>query len=107
MEPLKFNESDELRFVLRWSEVTPETQTTIFALLCLVPLGLILWLYRYEMQLVTRRTAISLLLLRTLVIGLILFLVCAQPIFVHTDREKLPSRILIAVDLSESMDLTD
>lgn len=75
--------------------------------LCLLPLVLVIWLYRYEMQLVARPTALGLLCLRVAVLALLLILVCLQPIYGRTHTEELPGYVLVAVDRSASMDVAD
>ena len=63
---------------------------------------LMVWLLRYERQLVSRQTGLTLLLLRLGVLSLLL-LIFLQPVRSRTVREEDAGRILIAVDLSESM----
>jgi hypothetical protein len=91
----------------QWTGLSPALQTPLIAAVCLVPLGLVLWLYRYEMQLVARATALSLLCLRFLVLSLLLVLVCLQPIYGRTRTDALPGYVLVAVDRSASMDVAD
>jgi hypothetical protein len=76
-------------------------------LLCLVPLALVVWLYRYELHLVRRITALRLLALRLLLVILLLAVVCLQPIVGHSTTIEHPGRVVIAVDRSASMDATD
>ncbi len=85
----------------------PALQATLLAAVCLIPLALVLWLYRYEMQLVARTTAIGLLCLRVSVLALLLILVCLQPIYGRTRSDGLPGYVLVAVDRSDSMDVAD
>jgi hypothetical protein len=79
----------------------------LIAAVCLVPLALILWLYRYEMQLVARTTAVGLLCLRAMVLALLLILVCLQPIYGFTRTYGQRGYVLVAVDRSDSMDVAD
>jgi len=75
-------------------------------LLVAVSAGLVIWLYRYERQLISRPLGWTLLLLRLLVIAVICgaFL---EPVWItEVDRER-TGRILVAVDVSESMDTID
>jgi hypothetical protein len=68
--------------------------------------ALIVLLLRYERRLVPKRVGNALLALR-LVVLLLLFLTLLQPIIAWTlDREQ-AGRILVAVDLSKSMETTD
>ena len=79
-----------------------------FFLLCVgVPIALVLWLYRYEAKLVRTKTALTLLGLRLAALCLLLFLGLLQPIIVRHTRQELPGRVVVAVDRSDSMDVTD
>jgi hypothetical protein len=91
----------------QWTGLSAALQATLLAAVCLVPLLLVLWLYRYEMQLVARSTALGLLCLRGTVLALLLVLVCLQPIYGRTRTEGLPGYVLVAVDRSDSMDVAD
>jgi hypothetical protein len=94
--------------------LTPQTfglpgvwQTPFLAALVLVPVALVLGLYRYEMQLVARTTALALLVLRVAALALLLLLVCLQPIYGRTHTDDLPGRVLVTVDRSESTNTSD
>jgi hypothetical protein len=91
----------------RWGELHGFWQVVLLALVGGVPLALVIWLYRYELKLVRRRTAAALLALRLVVLLVPLFLVGFQPIVSHTTTEELPGRVLVAVDRSASMDVAD
>ncbi len=91
----------------RWGELSPLWQATLLALLVLVPLALVVLLYRYELRLIKRGAAVALLGLRLIVLLLILFLLGLQPVYARSHTEELPGRVLIAVDRSDSMDVTD
>ena len=67
---------------------------------------LIVMLLRYERRLVSRAVGAALLSLRISVIGLI-FLTLLEPVLSWTIDRKQSGRILVAVDLSESMSTTD
>ncbi len=97
----------DLLLTPQWPGLNPALQTAILLAVCLVPLALILWLYRYELRLVTRWTATFLLGLRLAVLALLLLLVCLQPIYARTKTDGLPGRILVAVDRSDSMEIAD
>jgi hypothetical protein len=97
----------EVLLTSQWAGLPHAVQVLILLGVCLVPLGLILWLYRYELRLVSRLMAAGLLSLRLLVLVLMLMLVCFQPIYARTSRSDLPGRILIAVDCSDSMGIVD
>jgi hypothetical protein len=91
----------------QWAGLHPALQLGLIAAVSFVPLVLVLWLYRYEMQLVARSTALGLLCLRVTVLALLLILVCLQPVYGRTRTEGLPGYVLVAVDRSESMDVVD
>jgi hypothetical protein len=96
-----------LRLSPRWSELGDEWQTAALALCGVVPLLLVLWLYRYELRLISRFAALGLLLLRVAVIALLWFVVCLQPIVTSVTTAEVPTRVLVAVDVSGSMSVTD
>jgi hypothetical protein len=100
---------DEYALLLspRWGDLGPAAQAGLLALLGLAPLLLVLWLYRYEMRLIRRLTALALLTLRLVVIGLLWLLIALQPVVARSTSEELPGRVLIAVDRSASTDVTD
>src|SRR6185437_16419957 len=103
---LPFNLGDVL-LTPQWAGLHPTLQASLLAAVCLVPLALVLFLYRYEMQLVPRPTAVGLLCLRVTVLAMLLILVCLQPIYGRTRTEGLPGYVLVAVDRSESMAVAD
>lgn len=82
-------------------------QTSLLLLLVILPVVLVIWLYRYELRLVRRPVALGLLGLRLLVLLLLVFLAGFQPILARSATEALPGRVLIAVDRSTSMELAD
>lgn len=100
-------ELGDLLLTPQWAGLHPGLQWGLLLAVVLVPLALILWLYRYELRLVPRLTATSLLTLRVTVLTLILLLVCLQPIYARTKTEGLPGRIVVAVDCSDSMQVAD
>src|SRR5262249_19652828 len=66
-----------------------------------------LWLYRYELKLVRRATALALLALRLAVLLFLLFVLCLQPVVARVPVESLPGRVLVAIDRSDSMEAHD
>jgi hypothetical protein len=82
-------------------------QAALLLVLLLGAVTLVIWLYRTEMRIVSRSAAVGLLGLRLAVVLALFFLVSFQPIWARTIREVIPGRVLIAVDRSESMDVTD
>ena len=68
--------------------------------------GLLIWLYSYEIKLVRPITAMGLLAMRSAVVVL-LFFVCMQPVVSRGATEKLAGRVVVAVDRSDSMNVSD
>lgn len=68
--------------------------------------GLLVWLYREERRLVSRRTGLGLLALR-LIAAAVLVAALFEPIAATTSREVVKGRVLLAVDVSESMSTAD
>jgi hypothetical protein len=94
-------------FSPRWSEMSSVTQGMLLAVLCLVPAVLMLWLYRYELKLVRRATALGLLSLRLAVLLFLLLVLGLQPVVARVPVESLPGRVLVAIDRSDSMEARD
>jgi hypothetical protein len=91
----------------RWADLPTSWQVVLLGLVLGVPLLLVVLLYRYEMRLIKPGTAVLLLGLRVVVLLLILFLLGLQPVYARTRTEEFPGRVLVAVDRSDSMDVTD
>ncbi|MFO0878109.1 MAG: hypothetical protein U0840_12230 [Gemmataceae bacterium] len=72
-----------------------------------LPVVLLITLYRYELRLVTRLTALVLLLLRLTALVLVAGLVGLQPILARDHGTELPGKVILAVDRSSSMDISD
>ncbi len=72
----------------------------------IVAVVLLVVLYREERRLVSRRTGLGLFGLRILA-ALVLVLALFEPIAARTYRETLKGRVLVAVDVSESMATAD
>jgi hypothetical protein len=101
-----------LELAPRWGESAGLLQVAPWLLLSLIPVALVLWLYGYEMQLVSRLVAGGLLLLRLLVIALLLFLIVLQPRLVPSaqqpgDPRFADQRLMVVLDRSGSMDVKD
>ena len=90
-----------------WSGLHPVVRGLVLLAVVVLPLVLLVSLYRYELHLVKPATALMLLSLRLTVLVLILILVCLQPIYARDRLYETPGRILIAVDRSESMNIPD
>lgn len=68
----------------------------------------LIWrIYRYELKFITRPSAIVLFLLRCVVFTLIFIAAFFQPMIRYTSTQVIPSRIVIAIDRSDSMSITD
>jgi len=96
-----------LELTPRWGDSTGVAQIAPWLLLGLVPVVLVFWLYRYEMQLVSRAAAGGLLGLRLLVVGVLLFLIVLQPKLVPSFRGRVDQRLMVVLDRSASMDVKD
>jgi hypothetical protein len=90
-----------------WSGLPFVVRLGVLILLAVAPVVLLAWLYRYELLLVSRLTASALFVLRLTVLILLLFLVCLQPVYARDVTRRLPGRVLVVVDRSDSMDVTD
>ncbi|HEX3151816.1 MAG TPA: vWA domain-containing protein [Gemmataceae bacterium] len=82
-------------------------QVGILALILAVVLFLIFRLYRYELRLIPRRFALVLLALRLGLVLSLFFVTSMKPALARTVTETIPSKVLIAVDRSDSMSITD
>jgi hypothetical protein len=91
----------------RWAGLAPAAQAALLVLLGLAPVLLVLWLYRWELRLVPRLTALALLGLRLTAVVLLWLLVALQPVVARSTTEELPGRVLVAVDRSASTGIPD
>ena len=89
------------------SSLPPALQMALLVLLAVVPLLLVVTLYRYELELVPRTAALLLLGLHSAVLTLLVFLVGFQPIYAREVTLAQPGRVLVFVDRSASMDVAD
>src|SRR5262249_15191359 len=103
--PMPWRDSS-LLVAFPWSGLPPLARAVLLAVVCLAPLLLILWLYRYELRLVSGGPARALRGLRRAAFAGVLALVCPQPVYARTHTIALPGRVLRAVDCSDSMDIT-
>jgi len=85
----------------RWLQVT--------ALVSIIGLlgYLVFRLYRLEASYVPRPWARCLLVLRMAMIAFVLGIIGLQPILRHVVKQTIPSHVLIAIDRSDSMNITD
>lgn len=112
---ITFTDSDSLHFAPQGEIPIPFRDDLVLILgpwlwmplLLLIPLVLIVCLYNYETRLITKGTAAGLLCLRILVLLVIWGLICFQPAFVHTRKYEVPGKVLVMMDVSESMDVSD
>src|SRR4051812_25338667 len=82
-------------------------QVGILALILAVVLFLIFRLYRYELRLIPRRVAILFLGLRLPPVLTLFVATSLKPAAAHTITETVPSKVLIAIDRSDSMSVAD
>jgi hypothetical protein len=76
-------------------------------LICLAPVGLVGWLYRYELRMVRPLMARVLLVLRLLVVSMLVVVLAFQPVAAHTTSENVASRVVVGWDRSDSMGVAD
>jgi hypothetical protein len=96
--PLPFTDA-ELFLAPRWSVGG--------VLVALIALTLVVWLYRFEMRIVSRRAAAGLLTLRVCAVLLLAFIVFVQPTLALNSSEHQPQRVLVFVDRTASMEVSD
>ena len=86
----------------------PSFPRVLLLLLLLVgTVALVVRLYRAEVRRVSRRVARVLLGLRTSAVAAIFVVFAAGPVVVRDTQHVIPGRVLIAVDVSDSMRVTD
>lgn len=88
-------------------ELTPAGGVALGVLAVPVVVGLVFWLYRRELHIVSRRVARALLALRSLALLAVLVPLAFDPAVVRTATEPVPGRVVVAIDTSESMRVTD
>src|SRR5688572_27215088 len=98
-----------LRYTLPFSEgvMSPLTQKALILGGLALILFLIATLYRYELRLIRPGAARLLLAMRVLVISLVWLLTSLKPFLDHVTTEFLPGKVVLAVDRSDSMTITD
>src|SRR5438132_642856 len=88
----------------RWADLGTAWQIVLLAALLVVPLVLILGLYRYELRLIARLPAFGLLLLRLSILLVIWFTVGVQPTqLLDALVDPKTSRDIHATDLAQSL----
>ncbi len=96
-----------LSFALPFPSLSLPLRIGVVACVAVSTLALIVWLYRRELQHVPPRTARVLLGLRLLLVGMLAGLLLLDPALTRTRTEEVPGRVLVAVDLSDSMRISD
>lgn len=88
-------------------ELAPPAGFALGVATVLAAVGLMLWLYRRELRLVSRRVAFTLLALRAAVLLAVLLPLIFDPVVVRTVSVPVPGRVVVAFDTSGSMRITD
>src|SRR5262245_17739610 len=83
------------------------TQLAILILILAVLLFLLFRLYRHELKVIPRRFAILLLGLRLALVASLFLVIGLKPALARTISETVPSKVLVAVDRSDSMSIAD
>jgi hypothetical protein len=83
------------------------TQLALLVLILSVVLFLVFRLYRHELKLVPKRFARTLLGLRLALVMILFLVISMKPTLARTVTETVPSKVLIAVDRSDSMSIPD
>lgn len=95
---------------IEWSPIAagsgPYLQLAV-VLATLAPLALLVWLYRTELRLVSPFVARGLVALRLAAVAVILVVVCFRPAWRWHGAEEVRGRVIVAVDRSDSMSVTD
>lgn len=91
----------------RWGDESNPLPLLGIGLALLLAWGLVFWLFRWEARLIRLRAAVALLSLRVLLLTCLWFVAFFQPQIAPAVPDVPKERVLIALDLSESMDLAD
>ena len=103
---LPFTEA-HLLLTPRLGGMSRDTQVGLLAVILAVILFLMVRLYRHELRLIPRRFALLLLVLRLALVAAIFLIASLRPAIAHTVTEIVPSKVLIGVDRSDSMSVSD
>ena len=104
VEPAPWTQGGDVR--LGWLNL-PQHDYALFLLLGVVAAILAVhWLYRREGRMLPRWKRVVLVALRLLTLGGVLAMLL-EPAIIFTKREMIPSRLLVLVDNSESLDFND
>lgn len=96
-----------LRLSLPFPGLSASTRVGLTLLCVVLFFALLGLLYRYEMRLIRRRFALSLLALRLAAFAVIFITLAFEPVLARSVKEEVPGKVLIAVDRSDSMKVTD
>ncbi len=96
-----------LRLSLPFPGLSPALRLALALLGLALFLGLFIALYRYEMRLIRRRFALALLGLRIAAFVVLFLLLALEPVVARSIIEEVPGKVLVAVDRSDSMKVTD
>lgn len=96
-----------LRLSLPFPGLSPALRLALALLGLALFLGLFIALYRYEMRLIRRRFALALLGLRIAAFVVLFLLLALEPVLARSIIEEVPGKVLVAVDRSDSMKVTD
>lgn len=96
-----------LRLGLPFPGLSVSLRIFLTAMLLALFLVLLVLLYRYEMRLIRRRFAVGLLTLRLTAFALIFLTLALEPVIARSVKEEVRGKVLIAVDRSDSMKVTD
>ena len=91
----------------RLGSLSRYAQIAVLFFLLATILVLVWRIYRYELQFIARRAACALFILRGLVIASIFVILALKPTLRFTSTHEIPSRVMIAIDRSDSMSITD
>lgn len=104
VEPAPWTEGGEMR--LGWLSVPQHEAALALVLGVVAAAAVIHWLYRREGKMLTRFARLALAAMRFLVLAGVLVMLL-EPAIIFTKRETVPSRLLVLVDDSESVDFKD
>ncbi len=104
VEPAPWTEGGEMR--LGWLSVPQHEAGLALVLGVIVAAAVILWLYRREGKMLSRFARLALASLRFLTLAGVLVMLL-EPAIIFTKRETIPSRLIMLVDDSESVDFKD
>jgi hypothetical protein len=104
VEPAPWTEGGEMRF--GWLNVPQHEAGLAVVLGVIAAAAVILWLYRREGKMLSRFARLGLASLRFLTLAGVLVMLL-EPAIIFTKRETIPSRLVVLVDDSESVDFKD